>query len=182
MRSFSRWETLIAARIATTVPSPALRAGAALLSPTFISMAIPVLKTRFRCSAAAWESAWRPPWPFQRWAVRLRRPATTALSRATSGSAGGRAPSPRKSLVHEGKLADHRRAQHERIEVRLAHAAVERVDREGQRQPGRDQPAQVAGMVRIEVDRGRQLRPAPDRGRTLRPKARAVSRVSTMCR
>ena len=34
--------------------------------------------------------------------------------------------------------------QREGVEVGLAHAAVEAVDRDGQRQPGRDQPVEVA--------------------------------------
>ena len=46
---------------------------------------------------------------------------------------------------------DHRRRQDEGVEVRQAHAAIERIDRKGQRQPGVDDAVHV-GIVRIEVD------------------------------
>ena len=55
------------------------------------------------------------------------------------------------ALMHEGKLPDHRRRQNEGIEIRLAHAAVDRVDGEGERQPGVDDAVHL-GDVRIEVD------------------------------
>src|SRR5262249_56438349 len=41
-------------------------------------------------------------------------------------------------IVDECQLPDHRRGQHERIEIRLAHAAVDGIDRKRQWQPGVD--------------------------------------------
>src|SRR5829696_1146329 len=42
------------------------------------------------------------------------------------------------TLVDERQFDDGRRPQHERIEIGKAHAAVDRIDGEGQRQPGVD--------------------------------------------
>ena len=60
-------------------------------------------------------------------------------------------------LVNEGQLLDRRRRQDERVEVGRAHAAVHAVHGEAHRQPGVDDPAEIARLVRVEVDLGGQL-------------------------
>ena len=88
-----------------------------------------------------------------------------------------------QKIVDEAHLGEHVRARVEGIEVGLAHAAVEAVDRGGQRQPGADQALEVG-----RAGRGRSRSPprargsSPTRGLTERPKPAPVSRVSTMCR
>ena len=82
-------------------------------------------------------------------------------------------------VVDEAQLPDHRRRQHERIKVGLAHAAVDRIDREGQRQPGVDDAVHL-GVMRIEVDHGGEVGPFVTFGRSRSPNANAVSSVSTM--
>ena len=67
--------------------------------------------------------------------------------RALRGQA--RRPRPRRlrglnEPVDEGELLDHGRREHERVEVGLAEAAVDRVQRVGQREPGVEQRAEVA--------------------------------------
>src|ERR1700757_69793 len=54
-----------------------------------------------------------------------------------------RAAARRDQAMHEGELDDDGRRQRERIEVGQAHAAVDRVDRESQRQPGIDDAIQL---------------------------------------
>jgi hypothetical protein len=65
------------------------------------------------------------------------------------------------TFMYEGKLGDRRRAEHKRIKIMKAHAAVDRVDGERKRQPRADQTVQVA-VVRIKIRFGgealRQLR------------------------
>src|SRR5262249_1336553 len=55
------------------------------------------------------------------------------------------------ALMHEGELPDRRRGEHERIKVRLPHAAVDRVHGEGERKPGIDDAVHL-GAMRVKVD------------------------------
>ena len=57
------------------------------------------------------------------------------------------------ALMHEGELGDRGRAEHERIRIMQPHAAVDRIDGEGQRQPRFDKAIQIAFMG-IEVELG----------------------------
>ncbi len=63
--------------------------------------------------------------------------------------------------MHERQLHDYDGRGQKRIQVRLAHAAVQGVDSEGQRQPGADQLIQLSRAVNVEFGRvagcGRQL-------------------------
>src|SRR5216683_3445201 len=70
--------------------------------------------------------------------------------------------------MQEGKLDDDGGRQHERIEIRQAHAAIDRVDRECEWQPSLDDALQRR-MMRIEIDLGRQFHRLAD----LRPQAEA---------
>src|SRR5262249_42529648 len=57
------------------------------------------------------------------------------------------------ALRHEGELTDRERAEHERIQIMQPHAAVDRIDGEGQRQPRFDKAIQI-GYTGIEVNLG----------------------------
>jgi hypothetical protein len=54
-------------------------------------------------------------------------------------------------LVNKGKLGRRRGAQHKGIEIVQPHAAIERIDREGQRKPSLDQATDV-GIARMEIE------------------------------
>ena len=69
-----------------------------------------------------------------------------------------RGPRPRRlgglnERVDEGQLLDHGRREHERVEVALAEAAVDRVERVGEREPGVEQRTEVLRDRRIGVQR-----------------------------
>ena len=63
------------------------------------------------------------------------------------------AATPMDQAVDEAQLPDDRRRQDEGVEVRLAHAVVEAVDRIGQREPGVDQRVEIGLAVGIEINR-----------------------------
>ena len=48
------------------------------------------------------------------------------------------------TLKYQGELGDRGRAEHERIQIVQPHAAVDRIDGEGERQPRFDQAIQIA--------------------------------------
>jgi hypothetical protein len=58
--------------------------------------------------------------------------------------------------MDEGQLLDNRRIDDERIQVGLAHAAVEVVERERERQPIIDNPSDVDPALRIDAKVGGQ--------------------------
>ena len=60
-------------------------------------------------------------------------------------------------IVDGAQLLDHGRRQNERINVGLAHGAVERVERVAERQPGIDQRRHVGRAIGLEVDFGFEL-------------------------
>lgn len=60
-------------------------------------------------------------------------------------------------LVDEGQFRDDIRRQNEWIKVRFSHATVDRVHRNGQRDPGIDQPVYIPRLVGIEVDYGAEV-------------------------
>ena len=59
--------------------------------------------------------------------------------------------------VDETEFPDHRRRQHERIDVALAHGAADIVDGKDIRQPGIDDLFDAFGLVWIEVDAGGEV-------------------------